>query len=236
MKKFEIKKLTPAEEALVEIERQKIFANMNSVPEGGTEVEHLGIKITVLKSVFWPRYDSEEVIRKMEINKGDDILDVCTGSGVIAIHEAQKGAGKVVVLDINPEAVRNTILNAKKFGVENIIEARVSDVFSALKDGEKFDVITCNPPFSKRSISDPDQRFVEQSIKDEGHILHQKFFENVSKYLKPNGKIYMADANFGNVEEVLKLATKNGFDYELVGTNAIPNTVLIYYAFKFTKK
>jgi release factor glutamine methyltransferase len=236
MKKFEIKKLTQDEEAQVETERQKIFQRMNSVPDDGTEVLHLGIKITVLKSVFWPRYDSEEVIRKMEIKKGEDVLDVCTGSGVIAVHEAKEGAHKVVALDINPEAVRNTELNAKKFGVENIIEARVSDLFSALKDNEKFDVITCNPPFSKKTISDPNQRFVEQSIKDEGHVLHKKFFETVSKYLKPGGKILMADANFGNVEEVLSLADKNGFEYELVGTNAIPNTVLIYYTFKFTRK
>lgn len=236
MKKFEIKKLTQAEEILVEAERQKIFERMRSVPAGGVEVEHLGKKITVLKGVFWPRYDSEEVIRKMEIKKGDDVLDVCTGSGVIAIHEALNGAGKVVALDINPEAVKNTQLNAKKFGVENIIEARVSDVFSALRSDEQFDVITCNPPFSKKQISDPDEKFVEQSIKDEGHMLHKNFFENVGKYLKPNGKIFMADANFGNVEDVLFLATQNGYEYEVVGINAVTNTVLIYYAFKFTRK
>jgi hypothetical protein len=58
-------------------------------------------------------------------------------SAVIAIHSAWKGARKVVALDINPNAVRATNQNARKYGLASVIDARVSDVFSVLNFNEE---------------------------------------------------------------------------------------------------
>lgn len=229
-------KLTPEEEARVEAERQVVFERLKNVPPGGIEIDHLGKKILVLNSVFWPREDSKELIRKMVIKPGDEVLDMCTGSGVIAIHIAEKGAKKVVALDINPEAIKNVEVNAERFGFTKIIDARVSDAFSALKTGEQFDVITCNPPFSNKPISDKSQSLVEQTIKDDGYVLHKKLFASFEKYLKPGGKIFISDANFGNLDDLFSLAEQNRFTCQLIGTNPVKDTVMVFYVFELTRK
>ena len=232
---MEIRKLTVEEELKIEEARQEIFAKLRSVPEDGIEVDYLGKKFKVLKGVFWPHEDSKEIVKSMNINNGDSVLDLFTGSGVIAIHAALSGAKKVVAVDINPTAVENVNINAKKFGLENVVEARVSDVFSAIEEGDQFDVITGNPPFSDKPVDNEDERYIEQTIKDTGLVVQNKLFNDLEKYLKPNGRAYFSQANFGGVSEMLALAKEKGFDYRLVGTNEMQGDPRVFYAFEFKR-
>lgn len=72
-------------------------------------------------------------------------LDLCSGSGVLAVTLAGMGA-KVVAADINPDAVWTIDVNARLNGVEDRVDARVGDLWAAV-EGETFDLITCNPPW-----------------------------------------------------------------------------------------
>ncbi|MDB5259857.1 MAG: methyltransferase [Candidatus Nomurabacteria bacterium] len=232
---LEIKRLTDKEQERIERERENIFKKLENIPEEGVEVAYLDKTFRVLKGVFWPHDDSKEIVNNMVIHPTDEVLDVCTGSGVIAVFAALKGARKVVALDINPKAIETVNINAKRFNVENVTEGRVSDVFSALKQNEKFDVITCNPPFSDRKVKDENRKFIEQTIKDTNLVVHKKLFEGFQKHLKPTGRIYISQSNFGNIDDMLNLATSSGFKYKLIGKRELENDPRAFYAFELIK-
>lgn len=72
---------------------------------------------------------------------GEAVLDVGTGTGVLAVAAARLGARRVVAIDIDPEAVRATEINAESNGVAALVEA--SDTPLAELDGS-FDVVVAN--------------------------------------------------------------------------------------------
>lgn len=213
-----------------EIQKQ-MQEKFRAVSKEGTEVEYLGKKFLVLPTVFWPSWDSQALINNYKINPGETVLDLCTGSGVIAIFSAIKGAKKVIALDINPLAVECTNENARRHNVEKIVDARVSNMFAALKDGEKFEVITMNPPFTPHIASD----FSEKTVWDDDLEVHKKFFENIKKYLKKNGRIYICHAKFGAIEEMKKMATEEGFSIKQIGETKVDED-RIFYAFELKLK
>jgi release factor-specific protein-(glutamine-N5) methyltransferase len=110
------------------------------------ETEFYGFKIRVNESVLIPRFDTEAVAEKAVslINKDSSVLDLCTGSGCIAIAVQKKTGCKVTAADISGEALAVAKQNADENAAE--IEFIQSDMFGSLKD-RKFDIIICNPPY-----------------------------------------------------------------------------------------
>ncbi|MEE9417486.1 MAG: 50S ribosomal protein L11 methyltransferase [Acidimicrobiales bacterium] len=76
---------------------------------------------------------------RKHVQPGDSVLDVGTGSGVLAIAAARLGASRVVALDIDPQAVATAISNAQR----NQVEIQVSDDYLANVVG-RFDVVVAN--------------------------------------------------------------------------------------------
>ena len=75
------------------------------------------------------------------------ILDLCTGSGCIALTlAAELPEARVVATDISLPALGIAEQNAQRLGVADRVEFRQGDLFAALQ-GEKFDVIVSNPPY-----------------------------------------------------------------------------------------
>ncbi len=73
------------------------------------------------------------------VSEGDRVLDVGTGSGILAIASKKLGAGEVVAIDVSEEAVQECIQNAKRNGVElECMRATAADISS------KFDVVVAN--------------------------------------------------------------------------------------------
>lgn len=195
----------------------------------GGEVEYLGYKFNILPGVFKPRPDSIAVVENMKINLSDRVLDVCCGSGVIGIMAIKKGAASVLGLDLNPVAVECAKRNAEKHGCADRYEARVSDVLSALQPEEKFNVITINPPFRNIKVA----ALVERTTWDEGMEVHRKFFSEIGRYLAPGGRIYFAQANFAELDQVEKILGEFGWEVKLIGHNpleAVPG--LEFYGFE----
>ena len=228
-----IKKLNPEEHAAVAQVREQIIERLRNTPETGQEVDYLDKKFFVKRGVFWPRPDSVPLVTNYTINPGEVVLDVCTGSGVIAVFSALKEAGKVVALDINPDAIECVDVNAKRYGVDEKIDARVSDVLSALRPDEMFDVVTCNPPFTDEP-SEGDM--ASRTLRDPGLIVAKSFFANIGKHLKKDGRIYVSQASSGNVEDMLKLADEAGFESKMIGKKDMGENSLEFYAFELKRK
>src|SRR5687768_3552272 len=75
----------------------------------------LGREFIVYPNVFSPKYfrDTELFAKNLPIRQGEELLEVGSGSGVISIMAIYHGAKKVVAIDINPDAVKNTEANIK---------------------------------------------------------------------------------------------------------------------------
>jgi len=176
--------------------------------------------------------DSIPLIEKMQIRTGDHVVDVCTGSGVIAVHAALKGAGKVVALDINPNAIKAARENAQKYGVSDKVDVRLSDVYSALEEKETFDIITGNLPFYKHQAND----LAEKTTWDQDLNVHKGFFRGAESRLRKNGKVYLVQSNLGPLEQIFEIARQSGFQERCVGEITTQNPPRTFYAFEFTRK
>lgn len=113
--------------------------------------EFMKIKFFVNKNVLIPRQDTEilveEVIKIARNLEKPEILDLCTGSGAIAISIAKYVEGaKITAVDISKDAIEVARQNAKFNGVIRNIEFVESDMFKKLKN-RKFDIIVSNPPY-----------------------------------------------------------------------------------------
>lgn len=206
--------------------RQKQF---KEIPKEGIKVEYLNKEFIVHNSVFIPCPDSMPLVENFKINKGESVLDVCTGSGVIAVFAAYKGAGRVLAIDINPEAAKTVEENAYLHGFSDAIETRVSDMFENVQD--QFDVITGNLPFRNKAASD----YVEASMWDTDLNAHKKYFSGVSDHLKEGGRIYLAQASFGAVDEMKRLAKKAGFRAKLIGSRPMAGLPESFLAFELVR-
>jgi len=234
-------KLTDEEREQINETARRLHREAIETPESGTDVEYQGRTYFVAQGIFHPRYDSMPLVNNMIINEGDRVLDMCTGSGVIAINAALKGASYVLAIDVNPNSVKSVETNHERFvkdnsySFRNAVEARCSNLFDLVLPTEKFDVVTINPPFHKMDYT----RIEERSTCDPDYIVHKGFFSRVGKHLNESGRIYMAQANFGDVDLALDLADKAGFSPELIGRRPVRPMVdspEIFYAFELRRK
>ena len=120
----------------------------------GTE-EFMGLEFMVSPSVLIPRQDTEILVEKtLEYFGGKpiNVLDLCTGSGCIAISIAHfnKNA-RVHAIDISPDAISLAKENAIKLGVDDRVSFEVCDVFGFDKFG-KYDLIVSNPPYIESDV------------------------------------------------------------------------------------
>ncbi len=204
--------------------RQKAF---KAIPDEGRTIRYLGKDFHVYPNTFWPFMDSQPLVQKLRIKPGESVLDVGTGSGVIAVFACYHGAGRVLALDINPAALKSAQRNASEHGYADVMEVRRSDLFDAVGD-EQFDVITANLPFRNKPAPD----VVARSQWDTEFQTNTRFFQQVRRYLKPGGRIYFAHSNFGAVDEVRRLAKQAGFSIRLMArTPAEQDEERQFYAF-----
>ena len=121
------------------------------------ETEFWGLSFHVEPSVLVPRPDTETVIEVVRTARPDRaapcrILDLCTGSGVIAVSLAREfAAAQVVATEISPAAAALARKNATRNAVADRVEVREGDLFAPVR-GERFDVIAANPPYIASSM------------------------------------------------------------------------------------
>ena len=121
------------------------------------EADFCGMRFAVREGVLIPRPETEELVMwAVEKAAGlarPRILDVCTGSGCIAIALARRigGAARVTAIDISDEALAVARRNAAALGVE--IGIAKDDALGGLEslNGCRFDIIVSNPPYIPRS-------------------------------------------------------------------------------------
>ncbi|HVK76598.1 MAG TPA: peptide chain release factor N(5)-glutamine methyltransferase [Kofleriaceae bacterium] len=114
--------------------------------------EFWSLTFRVDPSVLIPRHDTETVISLVLDQLGDRaaprrVLDLCTGSGILAVTLARElPAAQVIATDLSAPAAAIAAANAERNGVAARVDVRTGDLFAAVA-GETFDVIVSNPPY-----------------------------------------------------------------------------------------
>ncbi len=162
----------------------------------------MGENFYVNENVLIPRDDTEILVREAfsKVKNKNKILDIGTGAGIIAcmIAKLSKKAlfeVEIIALDISNEALDIAYKNIKKLNLIRTVLLRKSDVFSNVKQGEKFDIIVSNPPYIPEKIKNTLQKEVlfEPSIalfaKDEGLYFYKKIIKEAPKFLNKGGHL-----------------------------------------------
>ena len=179
-----------------------------------------GLDYYVNESVLVPRYDTENIVDRIirdygEFNTNLRVLDMCTGSGCIAISLKKSGFGEVYAADISPKALEVASFNAKKHNVDiTFIE---SDMFANINFELQFDIIVSNPPYIESDIIktlDEEVRLYEphQALDggSDGLDFYRIILENAYMYLKKSGRLYL-EIGHNQAVELSKIAEKNLF-------------------------
>ena len=192
---------------------------------GPKKIRVLGKKYIINKDVFNPKLylTSSLMAKQINVNSKHDVLDMGTGSGILAIVAAQK-AKKVIAIDINPKAVQCAKENIKNNNLKNV-KVYQGDLFSPLKPKDKFDVILFNPPYLDGSLKNP----IEQALNDPDKKVIKRFFKQAKKHLKSKGYIQMLYSSIANPEQILKITKYLGWKNKLLcKKKALYETFFIY--------
>jgi release factor glutamine methyltransferase len=116
------------------------------------EVAFRRIVLKVRPGVFIPRPETEVLVEVALECLGSSepvrVLDLCTGTGAVALSIAREYAGvSVVAVDLSEEAVACARANAQRLGLDGAVEVRAGDLFEGLGAGERFALIVANPPY-----------------------------------------------------------------------------------------
>lgn len=121
------------------------------------EQEFWGLPFYVDENVLVPRPDTETVIEVARSLRTDRkapcrVLDLCTGSGAIAVALAKElPAARIVATDVSPTAVAIAKRNAERNGFADRVDVREGNLWEAVA-GEKFDLIASNPPYIASAV------------------------------------------------------------------------------------
>lgn len=174
--------------------------------------EFFGIRIAVDPTVLIPRPETEElaekVIAEVKARGGADVLDLCTGSGAVAVAVAKLSPARVTASDISEGACAVARANALNAGAE--VRVLSGDMFAAVGE-ERFDVIVCNPPYIPHgdiaSLDDRVKKFEPLSALDggkDGLDFYRIIAAEAPAHLAEDGVIFL-ELGVGQAEAVKEL-------------------------------
>ena len=178
--------------------------------------DFMGFTFKVNENVLIPEQETELLVEEvLKSCEGKSVLDLCTGSGCIAISIGLLGKpDKVVGADISERALSVAKENALLLNVSNV-DFLQSDLFDGIS--EKFDIIVSNPPYIETEVIEKLQPEVSKYIPrlaldgdKDGLKFYRKITEYAPKYLNKNARIFY-EIGYNQSREVSNILGGNGF-------------------------
>lgn len=176
--------------------------------------EFMGIEFLVNGKVLIPRQDTEVLVEEVLKEKGGTVLDLCTGSGCIAVSLAKLGHFQQIdAADISVDALDIAKENAKRAGVQ--VRFYQGNLFETIT--QKYDIIVSNPPYIPKEVIEtlePEVKKYEpyQALYGPNHGLY--FYETISKFavdfLNSDGKIFY-EIGYDQAEAVCTILERNKY-------------------------
>lgn len=162
--------------------------------------DFMGLNFKVNENVLIPEQDTETLVEEALrfCEDGMRVLDLCTGSGCIALSILNfTNDTKAVCTDISDKALEVAVENSEKLGLKDRAEFIKTDLFPE-KDGAKFDLVVSNPPYIASDVietlapevKDFEPRLALDGDKD-GLSFYRRIVSEVPEYLYSNGYLIM---------------------------------------------
>jgi len=182
------------------------------------EKEFYSLPFHVTKDTLVPRPETEllvdEALRLFPAESKIDALDIGAGSGAIAVTIAkERPKWRLMAVDLSEAALAVARENAKRHGVAERVEFKISDVFSAL-GGAVFDLIAANPPYvpAGSEVSPEAVLFEPHSALfagEAGLSVIEVIVSEAAAYLKNGGRLVM-EIGYGQAADVAALIERSG--------------------------
>ena len=200
-----------------------------------TSTRVAGLDLTVLPSVFHPKVFVTsgffaQFLQSLDLT-GKSVVEVGTGSGVLALSAAKAGANSVLALDINPAAVQAARLNADRNGLRQVTSLE-SNLFSAVPPETLFDVIISSPPSFSGEPRDTADRAWHAGP---GYRDIAPLFTQAAARLKPGGCMYLLLSSDTNLSLFDSLIAEAGFASERIATHSIWVEAFLLYQLKLKR-
>jgi release factor glutamine methyltransferase len=175
------------------------------------------LRLLPLPGVFQPLSDSymlADQLAREQLGSGVTVLDVCTGSGLLAITAAMRGAASVAV-DVSRRAVLAARVNAALNGVR--VQALRGELFAPVR-GRRFDVIVSNPPYLPHPNPELPSRGPARAwdAGPRGRALLDRICARASEYLKPGGALLVIHSSVCGEARTLRALREAGLEPSVV--------------------
>lgn len=188
--------------------------------------------IQVDDDVYAPQDDSWllcEVLGRCDLVSGKRVLDICTGSGIIGIEAALRGAREVLALDISPKAVACAGRNAERAGVS--VDVRVGS-FDEARAAGPFDVVVSNPPYVPSDAplegTGPNRAWDAGA---NGRVVLDQLCDLAPELVAPGGSMLIVHSEFSDPPQTIRRLTEGGFTARRVAGRTVPfGPVMTSYA------
>ena len=211
-------------------EKVSLLGKMLSERAGGKPVayltghkEFMGLDFRVNESVLIPRPETELLVERPLEELGNEgkklIIDLGTGSAAIAVSLAKLGGHRVHAVDVSPGALEVGRENARRHGVEEMVDFHLGNLFEPLRDLDllgKVDAVVSNPPY----IPTGELEKLQIEIKDhephialdgglEGTDYHRRIIVASREFLKAGG-ILVLELGYCQAEAVCRMIERSG--------------------------
>jgi release factor glutamine methyltransferase len=164
------------------------------------------MRMMPLPGVFRPHSDTwmlAEVIARGAKVRGSAVLDLCTGSGALAVVAARSGAASVTAVDVSRRSALAARLNAALNAVA--VQVLRGDLFTPVR-GRRFDLIVSNPPYVPSSAAKPPTRGPTRAWEagHDGRAILDRIVAHSPDYLCPGGSLLLVQSSVCGERQTLE--------------------------------
>ena len=191
------------------------------MPSRSKSVFYDDLVFVVDENVYAPAEDSFLLAENLDVQVGEQVLDMGAGCGLQGVIAAKKA--RVIAVDINPYAVRCTKTNAAINNVYSKLSFVQGDLFTPFHGKVKFDVMLFNAPYLPNSESEP-YSWIGRAWAGgaTGRRIIDRFITAASTHLKPTGYILLLQSTLASVETTLLKFKECGLKASIIAENALP--------------
>jgi release factor glutamine methyltransferase len=177
-----------------------------------------------LPGVFRPISDSRflaDCLREQTLPPRASVLDLCTGSGILAVTAAMRGARSVTAVDISRRSVVTARLNARLNGVR--ITAIRGDLFDAVGN-QRYDAIVANPPYVPAERADVPARGPERAWDAgcDGRVVLDRIVRESPAHLRPGGFLLLVFSSILGSDRTVEDLRASGLDAAVIARRRGP--------------
>ncbi len=170
------------------------------------------VRLITLPGVFKPISDSymlAEVLRTRTLAPGHRVLDLCTGSGLLALVAALRGVQQVTAVDVSWRALATAQINARLNGTR--IRTLRGSLYEPVRS-ERFDVIVSNPPYVPAETDELPTRGLERAwdAGRDGRLLLDRLLSEAPEHLRPGGQVLVTHSSLLGLDRTRALLEAAG--------------------------